>query len=120
MHLATFPEGRDGFGEPPASLGLCKVLRSPYVCSTGGQPQIPPSVPLCPCSLERTLSSKTAALPPEPADGGEGVVNLMIRLPGGSRIARRFHTSDSLQVRAQSWWLALFLLAFWQGWEPGR
>ncbi|GAB4814648.1 hypothetical protein N2152v2_001694 [Parachlorella kessleri] len=48
--------------------------------------------------IERTLNSKQAALPPEPAnDGGDGVVNVLIRLPGGSRIGRRFRKSDLLQ-----------------------
>ena len=55
----------------------------------------------CPCRLERTISSKAASLPPEPAEGGEGVVHVLVRLPGGSRVGRRFHRTDQLQVGAR-------------------
>lgn len=47
--------------------------------------------------LERTISSKQASLPPEPEEGGEGVVSIMIRMPKGTRLNRRFRTTDSLQ-----------------------
>ncbi|KAK2079161.1 hypothetical protein QBZ16_002852 [Prototheca wickerhamii] len=41
---------------------------------------------------ERDLDGKAARLPPEPADGG---VRLMVRLPDGARVGRRFDPADA-------------------------
>lgn len=72
-------------GVPEAALLLAKLLWPAAPAAAGDR-------------LERTISSKAASLPPEPADGEEGVVSLMVRLPSGSRIGRRFLRTDRLQV----------------------
>ena len=54
--------------------------------------------------LERTLTSKEAALPEEPVAGTEGAVEIVVRMPGGSRLSRRFHHHNSLSVRCCSWY----------------
>ncbi|OIV94893.1 hypothetical protein TanjilG_22090 [Lupinus angustifolius] len=47
--------------------------------------------------LETQLAAKEAFLPPEPSSDGENVVNLLVRMPDGSRRGRRFLRSDKLQ-----------------------
>ncbi|WCJ23151.1 UBX domain-containing protein [Euphorbia peplus] len=47
--------------------------------------------------LERSLTSKEASLPQQPAAGDENAVTLLVRLPDGSRCSRRFLKSDKLQ-----------------------
>lgn len=47
--------------------------------------------------IAAALEAAAAALPPEPP-AGEGVVNVMVRMPDGGRQGRRFKTSDPLQV----------------------
>lgn len=48
--------------------------------------------------LESLLAAKEAALPQEPASNDERAVNLLVRMPDGSRRCRRFLKSDNLQV----------------------
>lgn len=48
--------------------------------------------------MERQLGAKEATLPQEPASDDENAVNLMVRMPDGSRRGRRFVKSDKLQV----------------------
>lgn len=38
--------------------------------------------------LERLLSDKEAGLPPEPAEGEDGAITVLVRLPGGGRCAK--------------------------------
>lgn len=47
--------------------------------------------------LERQLSSKAAALPPEPPANDPGTVRVAVRLPGGGRHSRLFRTTDYLR-----------------------
>ncbi|KAI3909484.1 hypothetical protein MKW92_032399 [Papaver armeniacum] len=47
--------------------------------------------------FERTLAAKEASLPQEPATDDENAINLLIRMPDGSRRGRRFLKSDRLQ-----------------------
>ncbi|CAI7884702.1 unnamed protein product [Closterium sp. NIES-53] len=47
---------------------------------------------------QRQLAAKEASLPLEPAAGEKGAITLMLRLPDGSRLSRRFLTSDTLQT----------------------
>jgi hypothetical protein len=45
----------------------------------------------------RILSEKRAALPPEPATGKD-VATILLRMPDGARLQRRFLATDKLQV----------------------
>ncbi|KAI3985405.1 hypothetical protein MKX01_033719 [Papaver californicum] len=47
--------------------------------------------------FERKLAAKEASLPQEPATDNENAINLLIRMPDGSRLGRRFLKSDRLQ-----------------------
>ncbi|KAE9596546.1 hypothetical protein Lal_00007811 [Lupinus albus] len=47
--------------------------------------------------LETQLGAKEVSLPPEPSSDDENAVNLLIRMPDGSRRGRRFLRSDKLQ-----------------------
>lgn len=47
--------------------------------------------------FERHLAAKEASLPLEPASDDENAVNLLVRMPDGSRHGRRFRKSDKLQ-----------------------
>ncbi|XP_048332722.1 plant UBX domain-containing protein 8 isoform X3 [Ziziphus jujuba] len=47
---------------------------------------------------ERRLAAKKASLPCEPASDDENAVNILVRMPNGSRIGRRFLKSDKLQL----------------------
>ncbi|KAL2902338.1 Plant UBX domain-containing protein 8 [Bienertia sinuspersici] len=47
--------------------------------------------------LERQLAAKEASLPEEPLSDNENAVNLLVRMPDGSRRGRRFLKSDKLQ-----------------------
>ena len=49
--------------------------------------------------LQAQLDAKAAGLPAEPAADEAGAVNLLVRLPGGGRLSRRFRQSDLLQAR---------------------
>ncbi|KAL3833548.1 hypothetical protein ACJIZ3_008284 [Penstemon smallii] len=46
---------------------------------------------------ERQLAAKEASLPQEPTSDNENAVNLLVRMPDGSRRGRRFLKSDKLQ-----------------------
>lgn len=52
--------------------------------------------------LQAQLGAKAAGLPAEPAADEAGAVNLLVRLPAGGRMSRRFRQADPLQV----WWCA--------------
>jgi len=43
------------------------------------------------------LRAKTAALPPEPEAGAADAVMVVVRMPGGGRLSRRFRQGDSLE-----------------------
>ena len=60
-------------------------------------PTPPHPDPTC-ARLERQLSSKAAALPPEPPANDPGTVRVAVRLPGGGRHSRLFRTTDALRV----------------------
>lgn len=47
--------------------------------------------------FERLLAAKEASLPQEPAADNENAINLLVRMPDGSRRGRRFLKSDRLQ-----------------------
>ncbi|KAK4338373.1 hypothetical protein RND71_042860 [Anisodus tanguticus] len=47
--------------------------------------------------MERQLAAKEASLPREPTADNENAVNLVVRMPDGSRRGRRFLKSDRLQ-----------------------
>ncbi|KAL3818105.1 hypothetical protein ACJIZ3_004010 [Penstemon smallii] len=47
--------------------------------------------------IERQLAAKEASLPQEPTPDDENSVNLLVRMPDGSRRGRRFRKSDKLQ-----------------------
>ncbi|GMN68695.1 hypothetical protein TIFTF001_037751 [Ficus carica] len=47
---------------------------------------------------ERTLAAKKASLPSEPASDDQNAVTLLVRMPNGSRLGRRFLKSDKLQI----------------------
>ncbi|CAI8609719.1 unnamed protein product [Vicia faba] len=47
--------------------------------------------------LETQLAAKEVSLPPEPASGDDNAVNLLVKMPDGSRRGRRFLRSDKLQ-----------------------
>ncbi|XP_062074210.1 plant UBX domain-containing protein 8 [Humulus lupulus] len=47
--------------------------------------------------LERLLAAKEATLPQEPASDDENAVNLLVRMPDGSRRGRRFLKTNKLQ-----------------------
>lgn len=49
-------------------------------------------------ALKRTLTQKEASLPREPALNAEDAVVLVVRLPTGIRLSRRFRQSDQLSV----------------------
>lgn len=49
-------------------------------------------------SLREVLEAKTRALPAEPSSSNAGAINIMVRLPDGSRQSRRFLRSDPLQA----------------------
>jgi hypothetical protein len=49
-------------------------------------------------ALQALLATKRARLPPEPADGLPGSLQIMVRMPSGSRKARRFRSTDPLQA----------------------
>ncbi|KAM5555132.1 plant UBX domain-containing protein 8 [Rosa sericea] len=51
-----------------------------------------------PMEFERRLDAKSASLPCEPAPDGENAVTLLVRMPNGSRLSRRFRKSDKLQL----------------------
>ncbi|XP_048332721.1 plant UBX domain-containing protein 8 isoform X2 [Ziziphus jujuba] len=53
---------------------------------------------VCPQEYERRLAAKKASLPCEPASDDENAVNILVRMPNGSRIGRRFLKSDKLQL----------------------
>nr|XP_043640243.1 plant UBX domain-containing protein 8-like isoform X2 [Erigeron canadensis] len=46
---------------------------------------------------ERQLAAKEASLPQEPTSDNENAVTLLVRMPDGSRLGRRFLKSDKLQ-----------------------
>lgn len=46
----------------------------------------------------KEFDKKKEAIPAEPAEGTPNTVQVMIRLPNGNRISRRFHLKDTLQV----------------------
>lgn len=45
--------------------------------------------------LQRLLSNKEAGLPTEPAEGEEGAITVLVRLPGGGRYALSVHACTS-------------------------
>lgn len=47
-------------------------------------------------AIESRRVAKASSLREEPEEGAEGVSKLAIRLPDGSRAARRFHSSDTI------------------------
>ncbi|KAL0025751.1 hypothetical protein WJX77_008951 [Trebouxia sp. C0004] len=47
-------------------------------------------------SLKQTLQRKQQALPAEPGAGQEDVVQVAVRMPGGTRFLRRFRVTDQL------------------------
>ncbi|KAL2547358.1 Plant UBX domain-containing protein 8 [Forsythia ovata] len=47
--------------------------------------------------LERQLAAKEASLPQEPTPDDDNAVTLLVRMPDGSRMGRRFLKSDKLQ-----------------------
>ncbi|XP_021817047.1 plant UBX domain-containing protein 9 [Prunus avium] len=47
---------------------------------------------------ERMLAAKSASLPCEPASDDENSVTLLVKVPNGSRLSRRFHKFDKLQI----------------------
>ncbi|PON62675.1 UBX domain-containing protein [Trema orientale] len=47
---------------------------------------------------ESKLAAKNASLPCEPASDDENAVTLLVRMPNGSRLGRRFLKSDKLQL----------------------
>lgn len=49
--------------------------------------------------LQVHLAEKASTLPEEPPVGEPGVVTVMVRMPDGSRKARRLRSSDPVQVR---------------------
>jgi hypothetical protein len=55
-------------------------------------------------------AAAAARLQPEPAEGAAGSCRVAFRLPDGSRVQRRFNTSDTvaaLQVGGTHWFHAL-------------
>ncbi|KAM1486347.1 hypothetical protein ACFX2I_000555 [Malus domestica] len=48
--------------------------------------------------LESRLAAKGASLPCEPAIDDQNAVTLLVRMPNGTRLSRRFNKSDKLQV----------------------
>ncbi|KAM2729155.1 hypothetical protein EV1_000579 [Malus domestica] len=51
-----------------------------------------------PLELESRLAAKGASLPCEPAIDDQNAVTLLVRMPNGTRLSRRFNKSDKLQV----------------------
>lgn len=49
-------------------------------------------------ALERTLLSKQASLPEEPPVGSDDGVQIVVRMPSGNRLSRRFRQTDRLSV----------------------
>ncbi|MCI56180.1 ara4-interacting protein [Trifolium medium] len=48
--------------------------------------------------MEAQLAAKEVSLPPEPSSDDENAVNLLVKMPDGSRRGRRFLRSDKLQI----------------------
>ena len=53
-------------------------------------------------ALEQVLEQKRARLPTEPSQDDGDSFMLVVRMPGGSRLQRRFSKSDSVRVRVSS------------------
>ena len=71
----------------------------PAVAVLEAQPCLPAPLPAHAwCRLECELSSKAAALPPEPPATDSEAVSVAIRLPAGGRYSRRFLRTDTLQA----------------------
>lgn len=51
-----------------------------------------------PMEFEGRLAAKNASLPCEPAADDENAVTLLVRMPNGSRLSRRFRKSDKLKL----------------------
>eukprot|EP01089_Gocevia_fonbrunei_P008180 TRINITY_DN19850_c0_g1_i1.p1 TRINITY_DN19850_c0_g1~~TRINITY_DN19850_c0_g1_i1.p1 ORF type:complete len:185 (+),score=56.40 TRINITY_DN19850_c0_g1_i1:323-877(+) len=47
---------------------------------------------------QQILSRKSSGLPEEPRESGDGVVSLMVSLPDGTRLPRKFRKSDKVQA----------------------
>lgn len=62
--------------------------------------------------LETQLAAKEVSLPPEPASGDDNAVNLLVKMPDGSRRGRRFLRSDKLQVKMRVTKYAVFTPLF--------
>ena len=56
---------------------------------------------------EERLARKRQSLPPEPSDDTEEICHIMVRLPSGSRVGRKFLNSCTLQV------LSFFAVSCW-------
>jgi hypothetical protein len=56
--------------------------------------------PLFLVSTVALMPQAAVEIPEEPAEGSEGVLTVAFRLPSGSRLSRRFSTSDSVAVMA--------------------
>lgn len=52
---------------------------------------------------ERKLVAKEASLPQEPSPDDENAVTLLVRMPDGRRLGRRFLKSNKLQVNLMNW-----------------
>jgi FAS-associated factor 2 len=50
---------------------------------------------------QKAFERKRAEIPAEPAEGTPNTVQIMIRMPNGNRMSRRFHNKDTLQVNKQ-------------------
>jgi len=64
--------------------------------------------------LEAQLAAKEVSLPPEPSSDDDNAVNLMVKMPDGSRRGRRFLRSHKLQVKMPviKYATSVFLLYF--------
>jgi len=64
--------------------------------------------------LEAQLADKEVSLPPEPSSDDDNAVNLMVKMPDGSRRGRRFLRSHKLQVKMPviKYAASVFLLYF--------
>jgi hypothetical protein len=57
-----------------------------------------PTDPKTPRARSHQVATEAAArVPPEPADGEPGAIRVALRLPGGSRLMRRFRGSDPVR-----------------------